>query len=358
MVDTDKPLGDALDDFERVLITQALTAANGNVAEAARTAAHRSPESLSAHAAAVDRMERHMMRARRCAWIAAAATLACASLAARARAQAGQHAMKDSLALDTASDTLSYDDAAEIAYLFNAVAGLRSTGPTTIAAGDSVIGNVAVLWGPLTIAGTVHGSVIVVNGSVTIEPGGHVDKDLIVTGGTATGADSTTVGRRGAAAPRCAALPAIGRAHYRGVAGGRGDSGRELVQALAAAPRAAAPRLHRSWAARTIESKGCPMIGGPAIRQNIGIGTLRLSALGIYRSADNFAWKGENLGWHASSELTVGGTRNLRFGIEGYDIVQPNGIVAAARWRGLARELLPAQGLSRLLQHEGRRMRG
>src|SRR6478672_2078467 len=36
VADTDKPLGDALDDFERMLITQALTAAKGNVAEAAR----------------------------------------------------------------------------------------------------------------------------------------------------------------------------------------------------------------------------------------------------------------------------------------------------------------------------------
>ena len=35
-VDTDKPLGDALDDYERELISQALAAANGNVAEAAR----------------------------------------------------------------------------------------------------------------------------------------------------------------------------------------------------------------------------------------------------------------------------------------------------------------------------------
>jgi two-component system nitrogen regulation response regulator NtrX len=34
--DTDKPLGDALDDYERVLISEALTASNGNVAEAAR----------------------------------------------------------------------------------------------------------------------------------------------------------------------------------------------------------------------------------------------------------------------------------------------------------------------------------
>ena len=36
VADTDKPLGNALDDFERVLIMQALAAASGNVAEAAR----------------------------------------------------------------------------------------------------------------------------------------------------------------------------------------------------------------------------------------------------------------------------------------------------------------------------------
>jgi two-component system, NtrC family, nitrogen regulation response regulator NtrX len=36
VVDNDKPLGDALDDYERDLISHALTAAHGNVAEAAR----------------------------------------------------------------------------------------------------------------------------------------------------------------------------------------------------------------------------------------------------------------------------------------------------------------------------------
>jgi len=92
--------------------------------------------------------------------ILAAVMLAPAMVAPRASAQAA----------DTTKSGLSYDDASEIAYLFNSVAGLRKTGATTIAEGDSVSGNVAVLWGPLTIAGTVHGSVIVVNGSVTIAP--------------------------------------------------------------------------------------------------------------------------------------------------------------------------------------------
>ena len=48
-------------------------------------AAHGSPESVSAHAAPLDRMERRMMRARRGAWLIAGAALACAALAPRAR---------------------------------------------------------------------------------------------------------------------------------------------------------------------------------------------------------------------------------------------------------------------------------
>jgi hypothetical protein len=269
-------------------------------------------------------MERRMMRTRRGAWIGAAVMLGCALFATHARAQAGQHApvALDSLATDTTADTLSYDDAAEIAYLFNAIAALRSTGPTSIAAGDSVLGNVAVLWGPLTIAGMVHGSVIVVNGPVTIEPGGHVDKDLIVTGGSVTGADSTTVG-------------GVVQVHRDAL---RFRQSGELI--IAESPEGAEipdASWFRHWLRRHVRQRhgftlvggpynrveGLPVIGGPAIRQNIGIGTLRLSALGIYRSADNFAWKGDNLGWHASSELTVGGTHNVRFGIEGYDVVRP-----------------------------------
>lgn len=242
----------------------------------------------------------------------AAAMLAAASLAPRARAQAA----------DTTKSGLSYDDASEIAYLFNSVAGLRKTGATTIAAGDSVSGNVAVLWGPLTIAGTVHGSVIVVNGSVTIAPAGHVDKDVIVTGGTVVGADSAHVG-------------GVVQAHSDPL---RFHQAGELI--IAESPEGAEipdASWFKHWLRRHVRPhngfiieggpynrvEGLPVIAGPSIRQNTGIGVLRLSALGIYRSADHFEWKGDNLGWNASSELTVGGERNVRFGIAGYDVVRP-----------------------------------
>lgn len=252
------------------------------------------------------------MSAHRLVTIAAAVALAAACIAPIARAQGA----------DTVPKELSYDDASEVAYLFNGVAGLRNTGATTVAAGDSVSGNVAVLWGPLTIAGTVHGSVIVVNGSVSIAPGAHVDKDVIVTGGTVTGADSTTVGGLVMVHPQSLRFRQAGNLII-----AESPEGAEIADAS----------WIKHWLRRHVRQRhgfiveggpynrveGLPVILGPSIRQNTGIGVLRMSALGIYRSVDGFAWKGDNLGWNASTELTVGGARNVRFGIAGYDVVRP-----------------------------------
>jgi hypothetical protein len=251
------------------------------------------------------------VRARRWVWLCLAAALA-AGAAPGARAQG----------IDTTAGPMTYDDAAEVAYLFNGVAGLRATGAATVARGDSVMGNVAVLWGPLSIAGAVHGSVIVVNGSVAIEPGGHVDKDLVVTGGTITGADSTTVG--GTIQRHADPL------HFR-------QEGELIIAESPAGVEIADASWFRHWLRRHVRQRrgflieggaynrveGLPIIAGPSIRQNTGAGLLRLSALGIYRSADGFAWKGENLGWTASADLTAGRARRVRFGIEGYDMVRP-----------------------------------
>ncbi len=243
-------------------------------------------------------------------WVVLVAVLAASATPARAQVA------------DSAASILSYDDAAEVAYRFNGVAGQRGTGTTTIARGDSVIGNVAVLWGPLSIAGTVHGSVIVVNGSVRVLPGGHVDKDVVVTGGAITGADSTSVGGDIRVYPESLRFRQEG-----GLIIAESPEGTDISDAS----------WFKQWLRRHVRQRrgffieggpynrveGLPIIGGPSIRQRTGLGVLRVSALGIYRSADGFAWEGENLGWNASADLTVGGRRNVRFGIEGYDAVRP-----------------------------------
>jgi hypothetical protein len=67
-----------------------------------------------------------------------------------------------------ARDQLPRDGARESVALFNATATLRATERTEIEAGREVAGDVAVLNGPLTIAGHVRGRVLAINSAVIL----------------------------------------------------------------------------------------------------------------------------------------------------------------------------------------------
>ncbi|HTL94135.1 MAG TPA: hypothetical protein VL157_01250, partial [Gemmatimonadaceae bacterium] len=124
------------------------------------------------------------MRPRRL--VAGACALACALAGARIAAQAADTVQR--------IDSLSYDYASAVAFLYNQPAALRATKATTIAQDQTVAGNVAALDAPLVIGGHVTGRVVVINGDVTLLHGARVDSELVVTGGSVDGADSTTVG--------------------------------------------------------------------------------------------------------------------------------------------------------------------
>src|SRR5690606_6943439 len=86
--------------------------------------------------------------------------------------------------------------AAELFDFFNRPETVRMTGASRIARGTEIVGDVAVLGGPLQLAGRVRGSVVVLNGDAFLEPGATVDGDLVVVGGTVAGVDSATVAGR------------------------------------------------------------------------------------------------------------------------------------------------------------------
>src|SRR5918997_4205197 len=92
----------------------------------------------------------------------------------------------DSLPRDTVLEEyrLPHEVALEIAALYNQPAALRASGTVVISADQQVTGDVAVLGGPLTLAGRVSGRVVLVNGNVTLRSGASVGGDLIVVGGT------------------------------------------------------------------------------------------------------------------------------------------------------------------------------
>jgi cytoskeletal protein CcmA (bactofilin family) len=76
---------------------------------------------------------------------------------------------------------------------WNGPNAVRAATKLEIASGEEINGNVALQRGTLNIAGHVAGSVLAINGSVTLRPTARVDGDILVVGGTLTGRDSARV---------------------------------------------------------------------------------------------------------------------------------------------------------------------
>lgn len=74
---------------------------------------------------------------------------------------------------------------------FNRESTTRLTGDARLPAG-SAIGDVAMLGGELIVAAHVTGSVVVINGSLSLEPGARIDGDVHVIGGPLAGAESAS----------------------------------------------------------------------------------------------------------------------------------------------------------------------
>lgn len=222
---------------------------------------------------------------------------------------------------DTAqrADTLSYDDAAEVAYLYNLPAALRATRDLAIPAAQTIEGDLSVLEASLTVAGHVTGRVVVVNGDVTLTPGARIDGELVVTGGEVRGADSASVG---------GALKLYRPVMMYRMEGDRVVAVRDEGRNVANWFRRWKRRHERSMSRIKLKGgtynrvEGLPVLFGPSIRSNNALGPVHLEALGIYRSADDFEWKAENLGYTTNAEMQFGYGRGVALGVDAFDMVQ------------------------------------
>jgi hypothetical protein len=75
-----------------------------------------------------------------------------------------------------------------IAY-YNRPSTIRFGGRTRIPEGRTISGDVGVLGGPVELAGTVDGDLLLVNGDITLRPGSRIAGDLTVVGGAVLGVD-------------------------------------------------------------------------------------------------------------------------------------------------------------------------
>jgi hypothetical protein len=89
---------------------------------------------------------------------------------------------------------LTEDAAAAIAAFYNAPATTRLGGPTRIAPGTTLEGDAASIGGPLVVAGTVRGDVVVINGDLRVAPGGAIEGAATIVGGRLLGDSAAVAG--------------------------------------------------------------------------------------------------------------------------------------------------------------------
>ena len=199
--------------------------------------------------------------------------------------------------------------------LFNAPLTIRLAGITRIPATRGMDGDVAVLGGPVRVAGRIGGSLTVINGDLTLEPGAAIAGDVLVVGGTLEGADSLTV--RGHVRSYASVL------RYRRV----GDD-------LSYAPdRDFLTRWRRNLGSEGTTSfvlaldgtynrvEGAPIVAGPSVSTRVSPSArFNADARLIVRTGENFALDDGRFGYRARGEVVFGPpARNLALGLRLFD---------------------------------------
>lgn len=211
--------------------------------------------------------------------------------------------------------------ASEVAGVWNAAETRRMRGPFVLAATDTLRSDLAVMDGPVRIAGTILGELVVINSNVAIDPTGRISKDLTVVGGEVTARLESSVGGD----------VRVWRAQLR-----YQQEGEKIEPIFSADDDARYERWRRDYevqgafgdffaaSAHTYNRvEGLPLVGGPRLRTRHGSTRATVELFGIFRTGDDLSWERANLGHRVRAEVRQG--RNSGFAIGGrlYDEVAP-----------------------------------
>ena len=208
---------------------------------------------------------------------------------------------------------------------YNAQATTRVTGAFDVPASKVIAGDVAVLNGPVTVAGRIEGSLIAINADVRFAPGATVTQRLIVVGGGVAGKDS---------------------AHIDGEIRQQAELLRyHLTGTLLEADRE--PAYDDSWwrrhnvrhdfrrgsaytdfffvASRAYNRvEGLSFVVGPRFQRFPSWGKINVEAFGVIRTAGPVKWGNESLGHDARAEAQFGKPLGVLVGARAFDVVEPS----------------------------------
>jgi hypothetical protein len=214
---------------------------------------------------------------------------------------------------------LPSDVAREVVSLFNATTTLRATDRTAIGAERDVAGNVAVLNGPLTIAGRVHGRVLAINSDVILLRGARIDGDLLVVGGEVEGSEGAVIGGE----LRIYHPPL--RYTQEGdqlVAQSEGAGSEEQWwRRLERRGRRNFNRLEIANAGVYNRVEGLPVRVGPVLYRDQGWGHLRLDASAVLRTESSFSGSTPDVGHDVRLEARAGRQFGISVGGRLFDVV-------------------------------------
>lgn len=221
---------------------------------------------------------------------------------------------------DTVPDriTLPRDVAREVVALYNATVALRATDHVVIDSGRTVMGDVAVLNGPIIIAGHVNGRVLAINADVLLRKGAHIDGDLLVVGGEVDGAEGASIGGEIRVYHPPLRYTVEGDQLVAQVDGASDD---QWWRRFERRSQRNFNRLDIANAGVFNRVEGLPVRIGPVLYRDQGWGHLRFDATAILRTTSSFSGSTPDVGHDVHGEIRVGRKYGVTLGGRVFDIV-------------------------------------
>jgi hypothetical protein len=213
----------------------------------------------------------------------------------------------------------------EVVDRYNGPNEFRSIGRTEIGDAQDVQGNLAVLHGPLFIAGRVTGDVLVVNGDVILRPSARIHGDLLVVGGNVEGRSSSQID----GTTRIYRSPLVFREETDRIVAvddEQRDADENWWRKL---------ERHRqsggNWteALRVVQAgpynrvEGLPIQLGPSLERRTSWGSLAFDGAAIVRTASSFASDKGDIGHTVRAEARIGHERGIGVGGRLFNVVDP-----------------------------------
>ncbi|MEY4608291.1 MAG: hypothetical protein RL625_508 [Gemmatimonadota bacterium] len=206
--------------------------------------------------------------------------------------------------------------------LYNASATTRATGAYRIESSQRVAGDVAVLVGPVVIAGEVSGTLVAINATVELAASAVIRGDLLILGGTLTRAEGAVVGGE---------IRAQSEVLRYEIEEGRlvPDEGRwsdwrpSRMRERSVAPAKSYTDLLHFSAGSYNRVEGLPISLGPRLRRTTAWGRVDLDAFGVVRTAGPVAWERGTLGHDAQLAVRLGRDAGLTLGVQAFDLIAP-----------------------------------